>query len=276
MRDDGGDAPASDRKPSPSIWADCPNSLLNDLGLGRFVHEDFYAATADTIATGVPLPQGQFALDGDTGGVVAVTPVDLTGGRVDLQTGTTDNDAVALFQQIGPGLVINGDIKVWFEARFSIGDVTADQGIFLGLAEEDFLSRDVILDDCASIGAQSCFGFGVWAGDPNDLEAMWNLDAGTGTVALQDVTNAAVYTSQSGDTAAGLANGTYYRVGLKFDGRTNLKWFVNGYEVAEITVTDGTHPDDVEMGPIAAIKTGTAAAQSFNLDWIRYAHQEAY
>jgi hypothetical protein len=275
MSQDGGGAPASDRKPSPSIWKDCPNTLLNDLGLGRYVHEDFYAATPDTIATGVPLPQGQFQLTGDTGGVISgVLPADATGGRVDLQTGTTDNDQITLWQQIGPGLNLNSGTKVWYEARFSVGDVTDDMGVFLGLAEEDFLT-DPILDNAATIGAQSAFGFFIASDDPNDLEAIWNLDAGTGTVVLQDITTQTIYTSQSGDDSASLASDTYYRVGLKFDGVDTLRWYLNGFEVASLVLVSGTHPVAVEMGPVVSVKTGDGEAESINVDWIRYAHQEA-
>lgn len=276
MEDAGAAAPASDRKPSQSIWKNCPNTLLNDLGLGRYVHEDFYAVNPQTVVTTVELVQGDFMVDADTGVVFSgVLPVDQTGGRLDMETPATDNDAVAIFQQVGPGLVMNSGIKVWFEARFSIGEL-ADHGTFIGLAEEDGLDRDIILDDGVLVGTESMFGFFISSGDVDDLMAVWNLDTGTGTVVLQDITAAAIYYDQvSGGASASIVATTYYKVGMYFDGVETLSYFLNGYKVAELVLVAATHPDDVEMGPIFAFKTGTAGARSANLDWMRYAHQEA-
>jgi hypothetical protein len=63
-------------------------------------------------------------------------------------------------------------------------------------------------------------------------------------------------------------------MGMRFDGESTLQYFFNGFEVARVTLLAGTHPVDVEMGPIVAHKTGDTAAVSVAVDWIRYAHQE--
>jgi hypothetical protein len=259
-----------------SIWKNCPNALLNDLGLGRYVFEDFFGVLNETQVTTVELMQGEFSVDADTGAVYSgVLPANQTGGVLDVQTGVTDNDAVGVFQQIAPGFVLDSDIKVWFECRFSVGDVADDMGIFVGMIEETELSREAVAANGTSIGAGSGFGFSIASGDPDDLMAVWNLDAGTGTVVLQDITAAAIYYNQADVDSASLVTGTYYKVGLYFDGRDKLSFFLNGYKVADLTLVAGTHPTDVEMGPIACIRTGDGEAESFNLDWIRYAHQEA-
>lgn len=263
-------------QPSPSIWSDCRGQLLNDLGLGAYMDANFMGVPTGTVATTVVRPApGGFQLECDDDTVLSgALPVDEHSGRLDIETDGDDNDAAALHGQIGIGLEINSGKKVWFETRVALG-AAADQGFFAGLVEEDGLTRDVVADNGTDPVGQSLFGFWVDSADTGEIQAVWKLDAGTTQVVLDDITRAAVYTDASGDTAADWpVADTYLKLGLKFDGRETLKWFVNGYEVASITVTDGTHADNVEMGPIVALKTGAGAARSMNISFMRYAYQE--
>ena len=264
-------------KPSPSIWADCPKTLLNDLGLGYFFHEDFIGGPTTSTATAATAVTPHMTLSADTATVLTHKSAE-TGGYLDIETDGDDNDAAALFtQQLGT-ITANSGKKFWLEARIEVGAV-ADQGIFLGIAEEDALdgtttnALDVLSDDVASnsVVAESLAGFIVDAGDTDAVDIILKKDAGTAANPATDVTNSAQITA-GGGTAAALAANTEVKLGMRFDGRETMYFYVNGHKVATDTV-DATWDQSKTYGVVMGIKTGTAAAVSFACDWIRVGYQ---
>lgn len=268
-------------KPSPSIWADCPKTLLNDLGLGYFFHEDFLAFPTGTLAAALDVSMvsfgGNLMLDADLSTVLSAKAAE-TGGYLDIQTDVTDNDAAALFtQQLGT-ITANSGKKFWAEARLEVGAI-ADQGVFFGIAEEDATdgttttARDVLSDNVAnnSVVAESLAGFIVDAGDTNAVDLILKKDAGTAEALATDVTNSAQITA-GGGTAAALAANTEVKLGMRFDGRETMHFYVDGHKVATDTV-DTNWDQTKTYGVVLNIKTGTAAAQSIAVDWIRAGYQ---
>jgi len=83
---------------------------------------------------------------------------------------------------------------------------------------------------------------------------------------LEDATNAAALDS---DDRASVAANTEIKLGVYFDGRDKVRFFVNGVNVASVDVSDLDNTKDYCV--ILGFKTGTGNARSIALDWIRYA-----
>lgn len=257
------------RQKSPSIWGDCPNTLLQDKGLGYFVHEDFLGGpVVNTTITSALLGRlsvgNGFSIDGDDDTVLTHKAAEI-GGYLDLETDGDDNDAAAYFTQpLGP-ITRNSGNKLWAEIRIELGAV-ADQGVFFGIAEEAALSRDVIADNIASNGVigESLMGFLVDNGDTNAFDIVLRKDGGTVVNILNDSTNSVAIPLAS---RASITADVEFKLGIRFNGRDKIYFYVNGYEVAAYDV-DSTVDQSKSYAAIFAIKTGTAAAQSIAVDFV--------
>lgn len=261
-------------QPSPSIWRDCRMQLLNDLGLGSYSAYDGHgASTGVQASTSISAVVGDFEVTADADTVFSnILPVDEHSGRVDIETDGDDNDAWQVHTGVGIGLVLNSGNKVWFEARVAAG-AAADQGLFMGLIEEDGIP-DAIQDAAVLMAAQSFFGFFAKSSVTAEIDAVAKLDGGTIINVVNNVTASTAFTDAGGTSHVFPASDVYTKFGLRFDGRTTLEYYVNGYLVNSLTLVNGTHADGVEMAPMIALKTGTAAAQSANISFVRYAYQE--
>lgn len=246
-------------QPSPSIWADCPEARLIKEGTGFFVHEDFLGGVRSATTTAATAIAPAFGFAGDTDTVTANKSGEL-GGYLDIETDGDDNDGASIFTQPIVQFVKDSGNKVWFEARLELGAV-ADQGIFVGLVESAGFSQDVIADNAGALIGESLIGFQILADDQDAVDAVFKLDAGT-AVEMKSVMN-----------SSALAADTEFKVGLRFDGAETVDVFFDGVKVASTTISTSTFPVGVSMGAIAAIKTGTGAAVSVAIDWIRIAHQ---
>lgn len=256
-------------RPSPSIWADCPKTLLTDLGLGYYIHTEFTggAVAAATLPSLSIVPGWSF--DGDTDTVTAYKASEV-GGYLDIETDGDDNDAAAFHTEPLGTITKNSGKKFWYEARFEVGDIAMDGGVFLGLVEEAGASRDVVADNAGALVGESLVGFQILADNPDAVDAVYKKDAGTVVEVLADVTNA---TAIASDDRASLVNNTEVKLGLRFDGRDKIRWYVNGIQVGAQTV-DSTVDQTKNYCAIFAIKTGAAAAESFAFDWVRVAVQD--
>lgn len=258
-------------QPSPSIWKSCKKGMLVDFGTGFYFHQEFLGGAAETWASGEPrVPYGALSLDCDDDTVTAFKTGEV-GGFLDLETDGDDNDAWALFTEPFAQVVIASGNRVWFEVAFEVGAV-ADQSFAVLFAEEAALAtpRDVISDDAAALIGESYFGFRILNDDTNGLDAVYKLDAGTEVALLNDVTNASAIATA--DQAAIVAD-TTVKVGMVFDGNDQLVSFVDGIQVNSTLVDTAIFPDSVQMGLVVALKTGTGAAQSAALAWVRAGHE---
>lgn len=258
---------------SPSIWRDCRMSLLNDLGLGYFIHEQFHAVEQSDGLVG-PCKQGDFQVEGDAAFVVANTlPVDLEGGRIDIETDGDDEDGAILFAQAMAQIVPNSGQKVWLEAMVALG-AAADQGFFVGFAEEDGLDVDIVADEGVAPGTESQIGFVVLSGDTTAVDAIYQLDGDTHVTVLADVSNSTPFTNAGGTAADFPVADVYHKFGMRFDGRDQLQYFFDGHRVATVTIDTTIFPNGVLMGPAMAIKNHSGAAVSMNAQFFAAAYQK--
>lgn len=260
-------------QPSPSIWRGFSLSRMREHSLGNYFHEDFYGVSANLTSATETTPQfGPLALDAEVATVIAA--LDDFGGKVDIETDGDDNDCWALTARPFAKTVLNSRQPWAFEGYIELGDVAMDGGMFFGLAEAAALSREAVADDAGGLIGESLVGFQVLADDPNAVDAVYKLDAGTAVEIIADATNSSVITAEGG-TAASLANDTPVKLGMRFDGRETLEVYINGYKVASASLS-ATFPVGVEMGLVWNLKTGAAAAESAASDWIRAAYQERH
>jgi len=262
-------------RPSGSIWGDCPQSLLNELGTGVYRHVDFLGGPTGTLATDLDVDMvawgDALAMDADTDTVLGNSTTE-RGGWLDIETDADDNDAAAIFSDVFCEIVRGSGKKVWFEAYLQLGDVDADQGVFVGLAEAAALNRDILANDvgAAGVAEESLVGFVIDNGDDDAVDAIYRLDNGTVAEVAADVTNS---TRLPAGERASLVDDTPRKLGLRYDGYRTMTWFVDGYAVATQDV-DSTFPTGVNLGAIIGIKTGAAAAESAAIGWVRYAFED--
>ena len=253
-------------RPSPSVWRDCPHTILNDLSQGIYIFNDFLAvepAAAATVATNLG-PNLSFVGDTDT---VISQLAGQVGGYVDLETDADDNDGGSIISEPFGKIVRNSGNKLWFETIVRLGDVTGDQGFFVGLVEEAGASQDVVADNAAALIGESLVGFASFTADPNALAAVYKKDAGTLVTVASDVTNSVAL--ELADRAS-LVNDTDVKLGIRFNGRTALEFYVNGVKVATQEV-DATVDQSKNLCAILALKTGAGAAESFASGWVKAA-----
>lgn len=254
---------------SHEIWHDLPISdMLKDPACVGHVFEDF--VNLGDLGAGSLLSRFQtvFAQSG-TGDVQQRLHHN---GIVRVTSGATDEDQVSLLASGGVG----GDIEIsdtagegyalWFEARVSLVQIT-DQGWFFGFAEEGMSANDALFPDgSASMQDKDYVGFRILSGSPTAIDIVHNKESGGGEVVVETAAQTAVA-------------GTFYKLGMKYqpirsnpiDGKI-LRFFIDGVETASITSLPATFPDAELMSFLSTLKTGTGAARSYDVDWIRWAH----
>lgn len=258
-----------ERFPSPSIWANCPLEDIVLRGKGYFFHEDFLGGTASAAATGAMggVGTGVLSIDCDTDTVLAFKASEV-GGYLDIETDGDDNDAFAIFTEPFCYIVENSGNKVWFEARLEIGDADGDQGFFCGLGEEACQSRDVIADDAGDLITETLIGYRILTGE-DAIDIVAQKDASAESVVSSDVT------ANTGVTGyAALADADEWKLGMVFDGKTTVRFYVQGYEIASTEYSTTYFDYTKALCAVIALKTGAAAAESIAIDWVRGAYEE--
>jgi hypothetical protein len=273
----GYDNRGGDGFPSPAVWADCPNTLLNDKGLGYFIHH----SGIGNVNTLPPLRE-----DSDAATYTYDDGANGDNRTVNAATGAgTDNHALAIHTSPLAKVVKNSGTKVWAETDIALAAI-ADQALFFGLAESAALDRDVVSDNPgnnaqAGLDSESLIGFVTQQNSSatDKLDAVYRKDDGSVVDVLTDATNATALSSRSengtelqSDLRADLAADTFVRLGVYFNGRDKLQFFVKGVKVAEQTV-DSTVDQSKEYGVVLALKNGTAAERTVRYRFFRAAAQ---
>lgn len=272
--------PGDSDQPSPSIWGRCARTLLNDMGLGSYVHNAFLGDTAT-------LPGMPNDGTGDT-----YTYNDGTEGNrvLDIDVSGTDNNGAAIFTRPLGRIRRKAQEVVWYESRIALAALT-DQAVFAGIAELDGLDEDIVADDPsnsaqAGLDTVSCFGFVTQqvSSQTTKLDAVYRNGTGDVVTVATDVTNSSalnevkhpggvVHDDERGDLVAG----TFVKLGVVFvPGLNQVQYFVNGRKVAsaEVGLAGSDSTDQAsEYGGIVALKTGAGAARTLHVDFIRAAAQ---
>lgn len=263
--------------PSPSVWADCPNTLLQDKGLGYFVHVDFMGnysvPAATTTAPGIEHTATGTSVFGNAASATYGPNV------LSAATGGSDNDHYQLYLEEFGQIVRNSGNKFWAEVRIAVGALN-DSAFFFGLTTRAnaVVSAGPIANDpsnsaVAGMTSASFIGF-VSAQVASALKTItitYEKTTGSPVVVLADATNASAITA-AGGTVANLVANTFVKLGIRFDGIKHLYFYINGIKVAGVEV-DSTFDQSAYYVPVFATKTGTAAATTNYADFIRAGFQ---
>lgn len=162
---------------------------------------------------------------------------DADGGALLITNDAADNDA-DFFQKVGESFKFEAGKRLLFKARFKVSDATQSD-IVMGLQITDTTPLDV---------TDGVF-FQKDDGDAN-LDFYVEKDN----------------TATSATAIATLANNTYVTVGFAYDGKSEIKYFVN--DVHKGTSATTNLPDDEELTVSFGIQNGEAVAKTMTLDYV--------
>lgn len=252
--------------PSPSIWADVPvTQYITDPGSGIHIWEDFAFGTA---ANATDLG-GVFYLVGTNPDCAMVTDEETV---LNISGSNAGDDEAYLRTNMLCNEVIkkNSGRRLWLEARVKFEDADADTTFLFGLGEDSLLAADALANEGATRNNIADYDFIGFHAD-NDGTNMGNFEScyhqdgdGGALTAVQ----AAVITN-SGTTY----DDTYVKLGLKFDGRQTVKFYVNGTKcTTDLDIDDLTSDKlDDALGIILGIKDLAGGTDDLKVDWVRYA-----
>lgn len=235
--------------PSPIIWAGCPVA-------------EFIANPAKGFHAYNSLADAGLVVDTSVDGYVfgGTNPdVDKRGDdAIDLETSGADNDSVFVAQAAKVKPALNSGKRIWFECLVANDDV-GDSGSFIGLMETAGQTAEAIVDDCAAIIDEDYVGFRILTDADAELDVVVNQGGGTGPTEIVD-------------DAQTMVAGTYYRIGITFDGADTFNYYVDGVLVGTSTA-DSLDNDTManNLGLYIGQKSGVGAAQSLLLKWSRIA-----
>lgn len=264
-------------QPSPSVWGDCPNTILNDKGLGYFFNQDFLGVSptpaATTTAPGIETFSGAGTAVIDYASSATFGPNVLS-----MATGATDNNNTAVHGEELGQIVRNSGKKFWFETRIA-PNALGDTAFFVGLttragartATTGLLSDNPSNSAAATTVAVSTIGFiSVQAASAlATVNAIYEKTSGTPVTVLSNVTNATAIAS--GDRANLVAQ-VFHKFAIRFDGGTQLRYYVDGVKVATVEV-DSTFDQSAYYVPVVAAKNGASTALTLAIDFVRAGFQ---
>lgn len=269
--------------PSDSVWKGCPNTLLNDLGLGAYINQNFLGDFANAASTAIPPGIESFTGAGTT--VTGLAASATFGPHVlSLATGATDNNNAALFGEELGAIPIGSQNTYRFETRIALTTL-GDAAFFVGLttrAGANTATTGLIAADpsnsaaAATVGVSNIGFISVQASSAiATVNAVYKKTSGSAVTVATNVTNSTAIPVAS---RANMVAATFKKFGVFVDCQAKLvRFFVDGYLVASQAL-DSTF--DTAAGtyyvPVVAFKTGAAAAVTGNVDFVRAALQSRY
>jgi len=241
---------------SPLIWKDCPKgAMAKDPSRYIDIWEDFDGGVAADVAY-----YGKFEVVGTNADIDVID--DEYYGVIALSGSDADNEGSFLKSNALYDLTMNNSKRFWFEARVNVVDVSLDQAIVVGLMEPTGCTAEGIADNGADIIDEDYIGFLAIT----DATNMGNIQAvyqNGGDAAHTDVV-AAAHTA---------VDDTYVKLGMRFDGKQTVTFYVNGASVGTLDVDDLTsnqlaNPLCIFVGIKDCVGGATTVLQ---VDWIRFA-----
>lgn len=244
---------------SPEIWKDCPmGAIIKDPS--RYVHiwDDFTYAQTTLAAAGM---FGTWLVKGTS--TVVANLADELSGVITVGGGGTAHDDGYVHTNALYDLTMNNNKRFWFETRVNLVSAAADQSVFAGLAQASACAADFFVDESeALVTTKDILGLCGFSASSamGDIEALYQQEA--------DSTHTDV------DTSLGtMANDTYVKLGMRFDGKKTVTFYYNGVAGAALDIDDLS--SNSFTNPLAVIvgmkDTAGSAAALLQIDWIRFA-----
>lgn len=264
------------RRPSASIWKDCPIARLKeDAGVGIFFRDDFVQTAllaTPTITTQAYYNNGWKAF-GSAGGTLLSAFTENGGGLKADET--DDNEGVNFATLATPFKIAPGKGDFWYEARLKVSTITANDGSFLaGLMDAQTLTVIKPITALGALADVNFFGFRSLEATPQKVDTIYKADGVTAVVVKTDILGGC-------PTTTALVADTYVKLGMRFQpygspyGANVLSFYVNGFKLPDqktIPTAAGTDfPNDVQMGLVFAYLCGSSNDSTFTVDWVQCA-----
>lgn len=190
---------------------------------------------------------------------------DISDGRIKLTLSTSDDEEGNLIwgdaEKIICNIAENSGIAVFFEARWKVSSVSDNViAAYVGLMEPAMAGADIQTDDSGVLAIKdwivhrNVFTNGGTTGTETGLDAAFATTSGAEVEVVSD--------------AATLEADTFIKTGFTFDGRSEIKYFVNGLPNATTSdPTDTNFPDTEGLTFGCGAKLGETTGGIFTLDW---------
>jgi len=187
-----------------------------------------------------------------TAGVLTITAAASSNNEFSMQLGELATETFIEY-------TASSGLESWVEFRVSPTSVTTAAGFFIGLAAETAAVTGFINNDGIDLGDFSLMGFMQYEADPDAICFIYGTAGGAIPVI---------------DTLQAIVAGTYYSLGIYFDGATTITYYINGTSAGTVATTATGLPDTIELSPIVSIKQG-AGARVLNVDYIKMVGERA-
>ena len=244
---------------SPLIWKDCPMGAIS-VDPTNYVHiyEDFDDVHTSLAAAGI---WGRWLVKGTNSVVAPIADED--SGVITVGGGGTAHDDAYFHSNVLYDLTMNSGKRFWFEIRVNLADADFDGGLIAGLAQYTACAADMIVDECEAIVTTKDFiGFVGFSASSlmGPIEAIYQQEA--------DASHTDI------DTDMGtMADDTYAKLGMRFDGKKTVTFYYNGVAGATLNIDDlAGNSLTNKLAVVFGMKdTGGSAADLAQVDWVRFA-----
>lgn len=236
---------------SGNIWYDCNFlEMLWDNNMGTILDDDFTQALEATHGWAV----------GGTNNTATFLATEINGVMQIGATGADNDEGWLTSGNNEAGMVKFADAaprRVWFEARIRLPSI-ADQGVFVGLAEEGLAAAATLIDDTGALASKDMVGFHIDTDAPSTIDAVYRTAAAAATVHSAGVQTAVA--------------ATWYKLGMRYGLDDKLQYYVDGVKKGDpldVSANTTLFPDDEELAVLIGVKTGEAVVKYIDVDWVR-------
>lgn len=246
-------------QPSPIVWKDCPMGAISK-SPGRYVHifDDFVGVQTTLSAAGF---WGDWLVKGTN--PTATGLEDENSGVIVIGGGGTAQDEVLFHSNALYDLTMNNNKRLWFEVRLNLTDADYDGAFFAGLAQYSACAADFIVDESeALVTLKDILGFVAFSSSSlmGDVEAVYQQEADAAHTDIDTSVNT-------------MADDTYVKLGMRFDGKKTVTFYVNGVVATTLDIDDLSGNSFVnKLAVIFGHKiTEATVGEKMQVDWVRFA-----
>lgn len=270
----------STRRPSDSIWGNCPihditrgkvNGYFGNLNFGDFKESANVNAAEASWGQNLLL----FGSDG-----ASATLLDATGGGLTVLS-DGDNEGIGLRTQNVPFQISRSHYELWWELCLQTSTVAdTKHGFFAGLTADVAITATSPIAAAGTLADINLVGFHRLEGDGDQIDTVYKADGVTQVTVDTDALDGTVSEGQTIPSL--LSAATDFKLGMRFvpsgdrAGNYRLLFYYNGIRLSEskeIPSAAGTDfPNDVRLGFVFSLLNATGSTPgSCALKWAQFA-----
>jgi len=233
------------------LWGPVPNVLIPGTEEAHGIFEDFLSC--EDLVAGGATPTGRATWEFKFATAGTIDQADEVGGAVIMAAPAADNQGgqIVLGSLAGGGIFWPAaDKHIWFEARIYAGVVAAAEfNYFVGLV--DPVNAALLAD-----------GGGAGAMPNNNCIGIWSYDGETDWYSIGDDSGV--------ESSVGLGEAVtaaWITLGFYVNGITSVQCYINRVATGAI-IAPANLPDGIGLMPAIAVKNGSAAADTIQVDYV--------